>query len=142
MLQYDCHNQHYNDVESVLVSKVADVKKRVWLILILMTSGVIIGLWKLQSADKVVISAADPTGKLPLIDYIHQQNLPCLQCHQLTTGSYGPGFKVVARQYRDKPDATNTLTNHIVNGYGFMPSGLASQAQAEVLADKIMKLDK
>lgn len=142
MSRYGCHKQNYNVRGDVLVSKVADVKKRMWLILILMAGGVIVGLWKLQSTDKVVISAADPTGKLPLIDYIHQQNLPCLQCHQLTTGSYGPGFKVVARQYREKPDATSTLANHIVNGYGFMPSGLASQAQAEVLADKIMKLDR
>lgn len=118
------------------------MKKTVVISLTVVTTLAIFGLWKHSQSDKVVISAADPTGKLPLIDYIHQQNLPCLQCHQLTTGSYGPGFKVVARQYRDKPDATNTLTNHIVNGYGFMPSGLASQAQAEVLADKIMKLDK
>lgn len=118
------------------------MKKAVVISLTVVTTLAIFGLWKHSQGEKVVISAADPTGKLPLIDYIHQQKLPCLQCHQMTTGSYGPGFKVVARKYRDDPKARSVLAEHIEKGYGFMPSGLASQAQAEVLADKIMKLDQ
>ncbi|HEX5485847.1 MAG TPA: hypothetical protein VFX23_07610 [Limnobacter sp.] len=102
---------------------------------------VLVIIWANRSGKSTMISAADPGGKLSLVDYIHQQKLPCLQCHQLTTGSYGPGFKVVARNYKSNSKALATLATHIEKGYGFMPGGLASKEQAEVLADKIMKLN-
>lgn len=117
------------------------VKNRKWLFIGLLLVLTVASIWKYHATQKVTLSAADPEGKLSLVDYIHQQKLPCLQCHQLTTGSYGPGFKVVARNYKSDPQALATLATHIEKGYGFMPGGLASKEQAEVLADKIMKLN-
>ncbi|WP_288107196.1 hypothetical protein [Limnobacter sp.] len=117
------------------------MKRRLIVLLPLLAAVVMIVIWTTRSGKSTMISAADPEGKLSLVDYIHQQKLPCLQCHQLTTGSYGPGFKVVARNYKSNPQALATLATHIEKGYGFMPGGLASKEQAEVLADKIMKLN-
>ncbi|GLR25008.1 hypothetical protein GCM10007875_00950 [Limnobacter litoralis] len=117
------------------------MKRRLIVLLPLLAAVVVVVTWTTRSGKSTMISAADPEGKLSLVDYIHQQKLPCLQCHQLTTGSYGPGFKVVARNYKSNPQALATLATHIEKGYGFMPGGLASKEQAEVLADKIMKLN-
>ena len=75
-----------------------------------------------------------------LVGYIRSRNLPCMQCHAVSGGGYGPPFGLVASDYRNRADAESTLAARIAQGVGRMPGGLASEAQATHLATLILHL--
>ncbi len=77
-----------------------------------------------------------------LRDYIDAQGLPCLECHGIDRGGYGPLFALIAQRAAGRPGARAALSADIAQGVGGMPPGLASQAQAARLADLILALQR
>ena len=75
-----------------------------------------------------------------LVVYIQAQRLACLQCHGVDTSGFGPAFALIAANYAKQPDAARLLAEHMAQGYGRMPGGLASDAQAAQLAKMILEL--
>ena len=75
-----------------------------------------------------------------LVVYIQTQRLACLQCHGVETSGLGPAFALIAANYAKQPDAARLLAEHIAQGFGRMPGGLASDAQAAQLAKMILEL--
>ena len=75
-----------------------------------------------------------------LLSYIRSQNLVCLQCHSVSGSGFGPPFALIAATYAGKQGAQQTLAEHILQGFGRMPPGLATPAQAAQLARMILAL--
>lgn len=82
----------------------------------------------------------NPTRAKALLGYIHEHNPACLQCHVVSGASFGPSFESIATSYSSRADAENLLAMHIAHGFGRMPPGLASDAQATQLARLILNL--
>lgn len=91
------------------------------------------------------ISEASPAPVNPaharaLLDYIHEQDPACLQCHVVSGASFGPSFASIAARYGGQAAAQQLLARHIAHGVGRMPAGLASDTQAARLARLILEL--
>ncbi|MGE5319449.1 MAG: c-type cytochrome [Hyphomicrobiaceae bacterium] len=82
----------------------------------------------------------NPSRAEALLSYIHEQDPVCLQCHVVAGTSFGPSFASIAANYANRADAEQRLTQHIAQGFGRMPPGLASAAQAARLAKLILEL--
>lgn len=82
----------------------------------------------------------NPERSKALLAYIHDQRLPCLQCHVVSGGGLGPPFDAVSANYANRRDASSILEDHIAHGIGRMPAGLASESQATQLARLILSL--
>ena len=54
--------------------------------------------------------------------------------HAVSEAGFGPPFALIAAHYAGQADAGQLLASHIARGFGRMPPGLASDAQAEQLA--------
>lgn len=88
-------------------------------------------------------SEVNPARTKVLLSYIHEHNAACLQCHVVSGASFGPSFASIAANYAnqaDQADAEHLLASHIAHGFGRMPPGLASDAQAAKLARLILEL--
>lgn len=85
-------------------------------------------------------AAVNPARAEVLLSYIHEQNRACLQCHVVSGTSFGPSFASIAANYASQADAEHLLATHIAHGFGRMPPGLASDAQAAQLARLILEL--
>ncbi len=81
-----------------------------------------------------------PARAKALLSYIHDQSRACLQCHAVSEASLGPSFASIAANYSGQADAEQRLATHIAHGFGRMPPGLASDAQAAQLARLILEL--
>lgn len=81
-----------------------------------------------------------PARVKALLSYIHDQRSACLQCHAVSKESFGPSFASIAANYSGQVDAEQRLATHIAHGFGRMPAGLASDAQAAKLAKLILEL--
>ncbi len=83
----------------------------------------------------------------------------CYSCHDVEKSKVGPPYKVVAKEYKGKPDALKTLVQSITNGsvgkwqglaskYGvnitafYMPRQPVSKEEAEKIARWILSLEK
>lgn len=84
----------------------------------------------------------NPARADALLRYVHEQNLPCLQCHAVSGPGVGPAFASVAARYADRPHAAEVLRTHIAHGFGRMPPEMASDTQASRLATLILSLDQ
>lgn len=82
----------------------------------------------------------NPAHVKALLNYIHEQNPVCLQCHVVSGTSVGPSFASIAANYSGQADAEHLLATHIAHGFGRMPPGLASDTQAAQLARLILEL--
>ena len=82
----------------------------------------------------------NPAHARALLDYIHEQDPACLQCHVVSGTSFGPSFASIAAHYGGQADAQQLLAQHIAHGFGRMPPGLASDTQAAQLARLILEL--
>lgn len=82
----------------------------------------------------------NPARAEALLSYIHDQGRACLQCHVVSGASFGPPFALIAASYASQANAEQLLTQHIAHGFGRMPPGLASDAQAARLARLILEL--
>lgn len=99
------------------------------------------GMMGSQGAPEVPSSVAvNPHRAEAVESYIRNQNLVCLQCHSVSGSGFGPPFALVAASYAGKRGAQETLTEHILQGFGRMPPGLATAAQAAQLAKMILAL--
>jgi cytochrome c551/c552 len=85
-------------------------------------------------------ASVNPARARALLSYIHEQNAVCLQCHAISEAGFGPPFALIAEHYAGQDDAEQLLASHIAHGFGRMPPGLASDAQAEQLARLILAL--
>lgn len=83
---------------------------------------------------------ANPARAEALLTYIHDQSRACLQCHVVSGASFGPSFASIAANYANRADAEQLLATHIAHGFGRMPPGLASDAQAAQLTRLILEL--
>jgi cytochrome c len=77
-----------------------------------------------------------------LVQFVSSQGLPCMSCHGVTMAGVGPSFAGIAARYEELSDADQVLSSHIANGFGRMPPGMASPAQARVLAKLIIDLER
>lgn len=93
-------------------------------------------------SDQTTSSAVNPERADALLAYIRNNRLPCASCHSVSGNGVGPSFASVAAKYSGRDDAAITLKDHIANGFGRMPSGLASKSKAAALAKLIMDLAK
>ena len=83
----------------------------------------------------------------------------CFSCHDVEKSKVGPPYKIVAKEYKGKPDAVKTLVQSITNGsvgkwqglaskYGvnitafYMPRQPVSKEEAEKIAKWILSLEK
>lgn len=85
-------------------------------------------------------ASVNPARAKALLSYIHEQNPVCLQCHAISGAGFGPPFALIAEHYAGQADAEQLLAGHIAHGFGRMPPGLVSDAQAEQLARLILEL--
>ncbi len=91
---------------------------------------------------------ANPAAAKKVVAYVQTNNLPCLSCHAVGHKVVGPAWLAVAEKYQSNPNAVSLLTERIAKGgvgtWGNipMPPNLATEAQAKVLAQLIMDLDK
>lgn len=81
-----------------------------------------------------------PARAKALLSYIHDQSRTCLQCHAVSAASLGPSFASIAANHSGQANAEQLLAKHIAHGFGRMPPGLASDAQAAQLARLILEL--
>lgn len=95
-----------------------------------------------SNIDQTASASVNPEHADALLGYIRKNNLPCTSCHSVSGGGVGPSFATVAANYAGHEDAANTLEDHIANGFGRMPGGLASKSEAAVLANMILGLAK
>ena len=93
-----------------------------------------------QSAEQEIKGKVDSSHANVLLNYIHDQGLPCLQCHAASTGRFGPSFASVSIRYANVKNAASILSDHIQHGIGRMPSRLANNTQAKQLAKLILEL--
>jgi cytochrome c len=87
------------------------------------------------------------TASSRLADFVRHHRLPCFGCHALSSHRVGPPFDDIAQRYAGQPQARAQLSQSITYGVSGrwggpvpMPPGQASPAQAQVLADLILKL--
>ncbi|WP_461828951.1 c-type cytochrome [Aquifex sp.] len=83
----------------------------------------------------------------------------CYSCHDLEKSKVGPPYKVIAKEYKGKPNALETLAKSITNGsvgkwqglakkYGikvtafYMPRQNVSPEEAKKIAEWILSLEK
>jgi cytochrome c551/c552 len=92
------------------------------------------------SPEEASPGQVNPTRAKALLGYIHEHNPACLQCYVVSGASFGPSFESIATSYSSRADAENLLAMHIAHGFGRMPPGLASDAQATQLARLILNL--
>lgn len=85
------------------------------------------------------------TGSDVLSGYVSAHGLACFSCHGTSTSGVGPSFDAIARRYAGQPGAASLLARAITGGvsgrwagYGPMPPGQASPAQANRLARLIL----
>ena len=107
-----------------------------------------------------------PIAYLLIIALSFAQDIPsllkskgCFSCHDVDKSKIGPPYKVVAREYKGKPDAVKTLVQSITGGsvgkwqglakkYGvrigafYMPRQPVSKEEAEKIAKWILSLEK
>jgi cytochrome c551/c552 len=81
-----------------------------------------------------------PPRAKALLSYIHDQGRTCLQCHAVSAARFGPSFASIAAKHSGQADAEQLLAKHIAHGFGRMPPGMASDAQASELAGLILEL--
>lgn len=82
----------------------------------------------------------NPARAKALLSYIHDQSPACLQCHAVSEAGFGPSFASISASYASQTDAKHLLATHIAHGFGRMPPGLVSDAQAAQLATLILEL--
>jgi cytochrome c551/c552 len=83
----------------------------------------------------------NPDRAKALLSYIHDQSPACLQCHAVSEAGFGPSFASISASYAGQAaDAERLLAAHIAHGFGRMPPGLVSDAQAARLATLILEL--
>lgn len=93
-----------------------------------------------QAAENKVVA-----GKIET--YVRQHNLQCMSCHALDSKVLGPAWMDVAKRFHGKKGAAGMLAKRIANcnvgvwGSVPMPPGMATPAQAKVLAKWILELD-
>ncbi len=92
------------------------------------------------SPEEASSGQVNPTRAKALLSYIHEHDPACLQCHSISGAGFGPSFESIAANYSSRADAENLLAMHIAHGFGRMPPGFASDAQATQLARLIMGL--
>ncbi len=92
------------------------------------------------SPEEASSGQVNPTRAKALLSYIHEHDPACLQCHSISGAGFRPSFDSIAANYSSRADAENLLAMHIVHGFGRMPPGFASDAQATQLARLIMGL--
>lgn len=97
---------------------------------------------------------AAPTGRSApgwnrLTSYIHDRNLTCMSCHEVSARKIGPTFSDIARRVAGQPTAQAELAQAISNGvsgrwpgYPPMPGGLATPEQARTLARLILQAQR
>ncbi len=79
--------------------------------------------------------------------YVAKNNLQCMSCHAINHKVVGPAWIEVAERYHGKKGAAAMLAKNIANGnvgiWGQipMPPGMATPAQAKVLAKLVLALD-
>jgi len=83
----------------------------------------------------------------------------CFSCHDIEKEKIGPPYRIVAKEYRGKPDAVKTLVRSITGGsvgkwqglaskYGirigafYMPRQPVSKEEAEKIVKWILNLEK
>ena len=83
----------------------------------------------------------------------------CYSCHDVEKSKVGPPYKVIAKEYKGKPNALDTLVKSITNGsvgkwqglakkYGikvtafYMPRQNVSPEEAKKIAEWILSLEK
>jgi len=83
----------------------------------------------------------------------------CLSCHDVEKPKIGPPYKIVAKEYKNKPNAVKTLVKSITGGsvgkwqslgrkYGikvtafYMPRQKVSKEEAEKIVKWILSLEK
>ncbi len=103
---------------------------------------------------------------IPLTTVVMAQDIPsllkskgCFSCHDIDKDKVGPPYKVVAKEYKGKPDALKTLVQSMMGGsvgkwqglaskYGikitafYMPRQPVSKEEAEKIAKWILSLEK
>lgn len=85
-------------------------------------------------------ATVDPARADALLAYIHEHDPACLQCHAISGASFGPSFASIATRYAGQSGVEALLAQHIADGFGRMPPGLASEAEAARLARRILEL--
>ena len=85
-------------------------------------------------------AAVNPARADALLAYIHEHDPACLQCHAISGASFGPSFASIATRYAGQRGVEPLLAQHIAHGFGRMPPGLASDAEAARLARRILEL--
>lgn len=110
----------------------------------MMGQGMMSGGMMGQPAEPAAAPAAtaNPRRAATLQSYIQGHHLSCMQCHGIENNGFDPSFAEVSAAYEQRHGARALLAEHIANGFGRMPGGLASQAEAERLAAMIESLDK
>jgi cytochrome c551/c552 len=93
-----------------------------------------------RGSEEASPAPVNPARARALLDYLHEQDPACLQCHVVSGASFGPSFASIATHYAGQADAEQLLAQHIAHGLGRMPPGLASDAQAAQLARLILEL--
>ncbi len=83
----------------------------------------------------------------------------CYSCHDIDKSKVGPPYRIIAKEYKGKPDALKTLVQSITSGsvgkwqglaskYGitvsafYMPRQAVTKEEAEKIAKWILSLDK
>ena len=92
--------------------------------------------------DQAASASVNPKHADALLAYIRENSLPCTSCHSVSGNGVGPSFATISANYAKREDSTATLENHIANGFGRMPGGLASKSKAAVLGKMILDLTK
>lgn len=109
----------------------------------MMNGGMMGGMMGRSSKDDQAASAAvNPKRADALLTYIRRNSLSCSSCHSVSGNGVGPSFAAIATKYADQSNATSTLEDHIANGFGRMPGGMASKSKAAILAKRILGLSK
>jgi len=103
-------------------------------------------------------------GLVPLLTFSSEvpkllKEKGCLSCHDVEKQKIGPPYKIVAKEYKNKPNAVKTLVKSITGGsvgkwqslgrkYGikvkafYMPRQKVSKEEAEKIVKWILSLEK
>ncbi len=108
----------------------------------------------LSIAFLLSLTAIAVSGDVPSL----LKNKGCFSCHDIDKSKVGPPYKVIAKEYKGKPDAVQTLVKSITGGsvgkwqglaskYGisvsafYMPRQPVSKEEAEKIAKWILSLE-